>query len=340
MTSSLSGNAGKARERELSRVTIIIPTYNRSYCIGDAIECVLRQGYRDLEVLVIDDGSTDETQAVVEATRDDRVKYVWKENGGVACARNMGLDMANGEFVSFLDADDLWPDDFVDKMLGAMSRHPESGLVYGRIRYVDVDGRTELKKQRCHTTPSGWITSELFCSGFVSPVAVMIRRECLRGMRFDRSLPTAEDSDFFLRLSLITQAVYVPDVEVLVRATQDSLSRGCGPNCNRILSLERFCRVAGKRVVPAVRMRRKLSHACRQVAEQYRQQMAREAAVFLYAKGIKYWPVDLRLYWGLARSLLLSRGSDPQPDWVMTADLPDIELGCNHPGASEVMRTQ
>lgn len=88
-------------------VSVIIPSYNRGYIVGKSIESVLAQSYRQIEVIVVDDGSTDNTREVV-AGFDDRVRYFYKENGGVSTARNLGLRECRGEFIALLDSDDLW----------------------------------------------------------------------------------------------------------------------------------------------------------------------------------------------------------------------------------------
>jgi glycosyltransferase involved in cell wall biosynthesis len=111
-------------------VSVIIPTYNRGDIIGETIASVLAQTYPQFEILLIDDGSTDNTRQVVSAIDDKRLRYFYKENGGTSAARNSGLDSARGEFIAFLDHDDLWESWKLEAQLEILRRHADAGLVW------------------------------------------------------------------------------------------------------------------------------------------------------------------------------------------------------------------
>ena len=98
----------------MPKVSVIIPTYNRSKIVKDAICSVLDQTESDLEIIVVDDGSTDDTHSIVSGISDDRVFYFFKTNGGPAGARNLGLSKAKGEYIAFLDSDDFWPENYIE----------------------------------------------------------------------------------------------------------------------------------------------------------------------------------------------------------------------------------
>lgn len=141
-----------------------------------------------------------------------------------------------------------------------------------------------------------------------------------------------EDSDAFLRLSMHTQFLFVPEVEALYRISADSISSEAGVACTRILVLERFYfKLGGDKVIPAKIARRRLSHSCRKVAEDRRRTGARAAALGLYGRAIQHWPYDLRLYLGLLRVLLLSSSKDQKPNWKMPQPLGHL-LGTNRFG--------
>ncbi|MCK5000975.1 MAG: glycosyltransferase family 2 protein, partial [Anaerohalosphaera sp.] len=108
----------------MPKVSVIIPTYNLSGTLVSTIKSVLDQTMGDLQVLVVDDGSSDGTQQAVEAIDDRRVRYFFKENGGVSSARNYGLARAEGQYIAFLDHDDLWPADFLEVMVGRLEEKP------------------------------------------------------------------------------------------------------------------------------------------------------------------------------------------------------------------------
>lgn len=311
----------------MPKISVTIPTYNRANLVKEAIESVLAQTFSDLEVVVIDDGSTDRTPSVVEAIKDDRVKYYYKNNGGCASARNFGIAKCTGDYIAILDSDDLWPEDFLEVMLNHLESNPEYGCVYCPITVVYPDGtrKASYKTEHCK---SGWITKELFKNSFIWIQAALFRKSVLENLVFDESMKNGADTDALLRLSTKTEFLFVTDVEAIFRAEHGVTSRKdqSSLNCNRIRILERFyCHLGGDKLVPPAEAKRKLSHAYRSVAKNYYQNESRSAAVFLYKQAICYWPLDIRLYLGLLRSLLISKGRDKQPDWQMPGHLPEME---------------
>ena len=144
----------------MPKISVIIPTYNRAYIIEDAIKSIMSQSCTGLEVIVIDDGSTDDTQAIVESINDPRLHYYYKSNGGVSSARNFGIAKARGQFVAFLDSDDFWPNNFLEALLLKLEANPEYGLAYCATAELYPDGKKSEPKhiERC---VSGKITKEL-----------------------------------------------------------------------------------------------------------------------------------------------------------------------------------
>ncbi len=307
----------------MPKVSVIIPTYNRRDVIMKTVESVLSQTEQDLEVIVVDDGSVDDTQSIIKNLNDDRVSYLYKTNGGPSSARNLGLSKANGKYLAFLDSDDLWPDNYLEVMVCRLESNSDLGAAYSPITVVYPDGKKIISYKRPEGK-SGWITSDLFRKGFVWPSASVFRSSVWKDFFFDELLRTANDSDAFLRLSMRTQFLFVPDVEAFYIISADSISAGGGIICNRMLVLERFYfRLGGDKIVPAKIARRKLSHTCRRVAEKKRRRGARVAALRLYRRAIEHWPYDLRLYFGLFRTLLLSSRKDSEPNWKMPEPLVD-----------------
>lgn len=306
----------------MPKASVIIPTYNRSGVVKQAISCVLNQTEPDVQVVVVDDGSQDDTRAVVEGLREDRVSYYWKTNSGPAGARNHGLSKAEGQYVAFLDSDDYWPADYLEVMLGRLEQAQDFGAAYSPITVVYPDG-SEVKSYKRPDGKSGWIAADLFMRGFVWPSAAVFRASAWGNFYFDELLArTSEDSDAFLRLSMHTQFLFVPDVQAFHRMSPDSISTQEGVSCARMLALERFYfRLGGDKIVGAKAARRRLSHACKKIAEDRRRKAARNAALKLYKRAVKYWPYDLRLHLGLCKTLLLDKNKDPEPDWRMPEPL-------------------
>src|SRR6266550_7359975 len=112
------------------KASVVIPTYNRGRVVGEAIESALGQRHRELEILVVDDGSTDDTAERVAGFRDRRLRYIRREHAGVSSARNAGIAVASGDLVSFLDSDDLWKPDKLGADIDALARYPSAGGVF------------------------------------------------------------------------------------------------------------------------------------------------------------------------------------------------------------------
>lgn len=310
-------------------VSVIIPSYNRGDVIKETVDSILAQTKSDIELIVVDDGSTDNTQIVIGGIEDDRIKYYSKENGGAASARNFGLSKATGKYVAFLDSDDLWPENYLKVMVGSLECNPEFGVAYSPIRAFYPDGR-KSESQLTRSDKSGWVTLDIFKRGFVWPSASVFRMSAWKDFHFDETMRCSyEDGDAFLRLSLKTQFLFVPEVESLYRVSDDSISSVAGVSCMRILVLERFYfKLGGDKIVPYKIARRRLSHACRKVAQARRKTGLRQAALKLYTRAIRYWPGDLRLYLGLMKTLLLSKKNDLEPKWRMPEPL-GMPVGTN-----------
>ncbi len=324
----MRSNSGKTTvgEGAVAKVSVIIPTYNGSGVVKGTISSVLAQTWPDVEVIVVDDGSTDDTRAVVENLRNGRVSYFYKTNGGPASARNFGLSKVEGDYVAFLDHDDSWPRNYIEAMVHRLENNAEYGAAYSPLTVVYPDGR-KVKSYKKPQGKSGRLTLDLFKHGFIWTSATVIRRSVLNHFYFDESLRRSyEDGDYFLRLSTRCPFLFVGEVEAIRTEHNENFSAKVGIQPTRILVLERFYyKLGGDRQIPAGIARRRLSHACRTVAEACRREAKRSAAISLYRRAIRYWPVDARLYFGLGKAVLLKERNDANPNWRIPEPLPDIE---------------
>lgn len=183
-------------------VSVITPTYNRAYYLKQAIESVYAQTFTDWEMLVVDDGSGDETKALVSrySEKDSRIHYLHQKNSGCATARNTGLKNAKGKYVAFLDDDDRWLPEKLGTQVAFMESHPEIGLCYTRFRvYRKVGDRLEEGK----LFPPFLITKfEQLSDAFIPPSAQMIKKSCLDQLGgFDVRYHISEDFDLLLRFA-------------------------------------------------------------------------------------------------------------------------------------------
>lgn len=221
---------------EAGLVSVLIPTYNRAYILGSAIESVLRQSYRPIEVVVVDDGSTDDTRSLVEGFAPE-VRYIYQPNGGLAAARNTGLAAARGEFIAFQDSDDIWLPWKLQAQVAVMRHAPEVALVwtdmtavnprgevvderhlrrmysaYGMIEPEETFPHTGRVGDVCGDVPGdiadcafryGDIFSAMLLGNLVHPPTALMRRSCVRQTGgLDVTYTWAgEDYEFFWRLS-------------------------------------------------------------------------------------------------------------------------------------------
>ena len=183
------------------KVSILIPTYNRANLVPRAIESVLAQTYKDFEIIVVDDGSTDHTAQVLEAYKD-RIKYIYKPNGGVSSARNLGLKHANGDFLVFLDSDDIIYPEKLQIQSDYLAKHPQIDVVCSAWKEIDNDNLS-IERDYKPEKPEK-ILEKLIWESYAFPIhAAMLRRSCLKKVpEFDTNLPASEDTDFWVRLAL------------------------------------------------------------------------------------------------------------------------------------------
>lgn len=189
------------------RVSVVIPTFNRAAFLREALASVDRQAYADFEVVVVDDGSTDETAEVVAASPLCPV-YVRQENGGRGAARNAGIGRATGDLVAFLDSDDLWHPERLARHVAFFSSHPDAVFVHGPVDAVDADGRKDaaggrrLARLYRKAARHGFGLEALLDSCLIFSSAVTVRRSLFEDVGlFDPCLVMLEDLDWYLRVA-------------------------------------------------------------------------------------------------------------------------------------------
>jgi glycosyltransferase involved in cell wall biosynthesis len=183
-------------------VSVVIATHDMGRFLGTAVDSVLGQDYASLEVIVVDDGSTDDTPRVLEAyAGDPRVKVIRQERLGQTATKNRGLREARGTYIGFCDADDAWLPDKLSRQVPAFDAAGRIAVVYGDIICVDENEQVvPIPSMRRH---SGRITRELLIDNFVAWPTVLVRRDVLLEMGgFDESLTMAIDYDLWLRISV------------------------------------------------------------------------------------------------------------------------------------------
>ncbi len=209
----------------MPRISVIIPTYNRAALLCETLDSVFAQTFHDYEIIVVDDGSTDDTHARLGAL-EQRIIYRRIDNSGQGAARNVGLDLARGEQIAFLDSDELWRPQFLERMSDTLDENLNAGFAY--CDYATFDERGEGKS--AHLTPTqkirGNVFAQLLEEDFLCTGGLMFRRECFdRAGKFDPRLPPVEDWDLWLRIAHEYEAAYVDASLLRVRQNQAHASR-------------------------------------------------------------------------------------------------------------------
>ncbi len=208
------------------RVSIVIPTYNCDRYIGQAIESVLRQTYSSYEIIVIDDGSQDKTQEILQPFAQ-QIQSVYQSNQGVSVARNHGIKLAQGELITFLDADDLFFPDKLAAQVAVFDRQPELGIVHSGWRRVNQQGEALMDVKPWEMVPQLDLESWLRWKPLGTMGTLMFRRDWLQQVGgFEAGLTHAEDVDLVLRLALKgCQAQWLPQPTVCYRQHDQNTMR-------------------------------------------------------------------------------------------------------------------
>lgn len=203
-------------------VSVLMPTYNDARYLRDAIDSILLQSFKDFELIIVDDGSTDETKDVLAEYNDSKIRVItFPENRGRPAARNAAMDAATGKYIIWMDSDDISMPHRIEKQVEFLDANPDIIVCSGAVLSFFLQG---LQWQPPQT--EGAIRAELFWGNTIPNVAACMRRDAVAatGVRFDPNLPRAQDYDFWCRLLLdhTLRAVNLPDILLLYRRTKQT----------------------------------------------------------------------------------------------------------------------
>ena len=227
-------------------ISVIIPTYNRVSFLGEAIASVLEQDYfqrarpeHSFELFIIDDGSDDDTRKVVESF-GHKATYHYQPHQGVSAARNLGLKLCRGDFIGFLDSDDLWKKEKIGTQISFFKAFPDAKVCYTEEIWIRRGAR--LNQMKKHQKFSGWIFDKVLPLCLVSLSSGLFRREIFEDIGvFDETLPVCEDYDFGIRLAQKYPVYLIPAPLIIKRGGHpDQLSqRYWGMDRFRVQALEK-----------------------------------------------------------------------------------------------------
>jgi glycosyltransferase involved in cell wall biosynthesis len=205
-------------------ISVIIPAHNSEKTIKATIASILNQTFTNFELLIINDGSTDTTLEAVKQIEDSRLQIFSYSNSGVAVSRNRGISLSQGDFISFIDADDLWTPDKLELQLKALQANSPAEVAYSWTDWIDENDR--WLRPGIHTTFNGDVLQHLLLTDFIgSGSNPLINASAFQKVGgFDDSLTNAHDWDMWLRLAGCYEFVAVPSVQILYRICTNSMS--------------------------------------------------------------------------------------------------------------------
>ncbi|MFH1771972.1 MAG: glycosyltransferase family A protein [Candidatus Omnitrophota bacterium] len=292
----------------MPRVSVIIPTYNCAKYVTEAIDSVLGQTYKDFEIIVIDDGSTDFTkQRLLPYIEKGRIKYLYQENSGHAVSRNTGIRNSSSEYIAFLDADDLWMPNRLEEGVRILDTKPDVGLVHSHIIKFNGQGEKKVSK-RSPKYLSGKIANHLITrKAHVSSPTATIRRKCINKVGLiDENMARmgSEDRDFWYRIAREFNVFYIDKPLAYYRLSSKSASSNKQKmHEGRIYSINKNLNEPGDFIL----RQRALSSVYKESAEDYLMSGDIAAARKEFLKSFTAFPLNaglllIALKWSIKRS--------------------------------------
>ena len=209
-----------------NKISIIIPTYNRANLITRSINSVINQTYNNIEILVIDDGSTDNTKNEIDKINDSRVRYIkLRKNKGGSFARNIGIKKARGEYISFQDSDDIFHKDKLEKQINNLIEN-KSDLDFCKICINLATGYKYCHpgKEKEQKIINNGVFNELSSGNFLSSQSILVKKDSIKKFLFDDELPRLQDYDLFLRMIPKLKVSYTREILAELYRQNDSIS--------------------------------------------------------------------------------------------------------------------
>lgn len=292
------------------KVTVIVPTYNRENCITKALDSILNQTYPDYEIVVIDDGSTDNTETILKRY-GNKIKYFYKSNGGPASARNLGIRTCSGEYIAFLDSDDTWLPNKLDLQISVLEKDNDAGLVFSDMYLADEKDKNLFSDL---THPSeGKVFLKLLKNNFIPTSSVVLRKTCLQKTGLfneSKTLIGIEDYHLWIRLAKFFTVKYINKPLVNYYLGGDRL--GSDSRINKLTKIIEVFNDLNKTI--------ELNYREKYIFSKIKAKLLYESGRYLSKTGppkesikkfmgsIRLNPFYLRSYYFLVRNYLISRG--------------------------------
>lgn len=280
-----------------------MPAYNRADVLPRAIDSVLAQTYDDFELIIVDDGSTDETEDVVRSYDDPRIEYIrFDSNRGANAARKAGVEAAEGQYVAFLDSDDKWLSEKIERQVQQFEAAPSNvGLVYTGVRFVNDSGETVAVSE---ATTEGNVATEMLCDNFVGTFsAAMVDTDLIDEVGLpDSDLDSGQDWEYFTRCALAAQFGTVPEPLVVYITDQNNrISENHVPE----EKYETYQSLYQTEIASYGTLTRRKIRSCHSFGLGYSNvQMGKYGkATTYFSQSVKYYPFDIKYYIWLVLSI-------------------------------------
>ncbi|WP_080843998.1 glycosyltransferase family 2 protein [Cytobacillus gottheilii] len=207
-------------------ISVILPVYNGQKYIRESIESVIQQDYIDWELLIIDDGSTDNTASIIKDYINEKIHYHYQLNQGPSAARNYGISLSKGEYIAFIDADDLYMSDKLSEQLQFIEKNPETQIVYCDARVVNnsLDQINVLKSEGLFNNKEDFLAQLLFRQIVPLPQAMLLKKDCFKKLRYNENYINAEDYDLTIELAKLFKFGYLARELYVYRRHENNLT--------------------------------------------------------------------------------------------------------------------
>jgi len=282
----------------MPEVSIIIPVYNAEKFIKKTIESVLSQTYKDYEIIIVDDGSTDNSKKILDEFKD-KVRYFKQANSGVSSARNRAIKEAKGEYIALLDQDDLWYSEKLKKQINFIKKNPNAGMVYSDCYYIDDKDKVISRVFENQKFYCGKIFENLVIENFIPIPTVLIKKEVLNktGL-FVENYSHAEEYDLFLRISKDYEVGFMNEALAGYRVHDTNLSKNIDKSLQEdIIVKEYTLKKYAKQIEPVKnKIKRKLAEHYYELGRFYQKAGQGKMARQCLAKSIKTYVYSYKQY--------------------------------------------
>ncbi len=290
----------------MPRVSILTPAYNCEKYIVETIESALKQTFQDFEMIIVDDGSIDRTQEIVERyvfNFPEKIRYIYQANGGPAKARNRGIRESKGEYLALLDADDLWLPNRLEETVAVLNRKAEVGLVHAKTKRILEDGRfTETPRKNIRYLSGHIFPYILLRKANISCLTVLFRKECVEKVGyFDETKECfgVEDRDLWLRIASNYRIEFIDKVLGYYRLRSSGISQGEKIQANKIYVINKHCSSEQHKTLKKLA----LAQIYRELGDSLLAQKEIVQAKYYYWQSISFYPFK---FWPWINLLRLS----------------------------------